>query len=199
MVDDAAVEVDVEVQQVAAALEEVAPVGLGVEADDVVGEQPVEELLADLVRQHAPGIRLGPRDVDEVMQEHVGPNASQQGRQRVQVVVVDHHHGLGTPVDLLEHRVRQVLVDDVVAVLERLYLIAPHVRGVGEIPEVVLDEPQHRVREHVVAAMPLDLARSRDRLTEGLRREGFAVLESQGTYFVDLPDISSSARERTSR
>ena len=39
------------------------------------------------------------------------------------------------------------------------------------------------------AAMPVDLARSRDRLTEGLRREGFAVLESQGTYFlnIDLP------------
>jgi aspartate/methionine/tyrosine aminotransferase len=39
------------------------------------------------------------------------------------------------------------------------------------------------------AAMPDGLARSRDRLTEGLRREGFAVLESQGTYFlnIDLP------------
>ncbi|HVI32201.1 aminotransferase [Phenylobacterium sp.] len=39
------------------------------------------------------------------------------------------------------------------------------------------------------ADMPRDLARARDRLTEGLRREGFAVLPSQGTYFlnVDLP------------
>lgn len=39
------------------------------------------------------------------------------------------------------------------------------------------------------ADMPRDLERSRDRLTEGLRREGFAVLPSQGTYFlnVDLP------------
>jgi len=37
--------------------------------------------------------------------------------------------------------------------------------------------------------MPVDLARSRDRLTDGLRREGFAVLESQATYFlnIDLP------------
>ncbi|MGA0604153.1 aminotransferase [Caulobacter sp. KR2-114] len=37
--------------------------------------------------------------------------------------------------------------------------------------------------------MPRDLAASRDRLTEGLRREGFAVLPSAGTYFltVDLP------------
>ena len=37
--------------------------------------------------------------------------------------------------------------------------------------------------------MPRDLARSRDRLSDGLAREGFQVLPSQGTYFlnVDLP------------
>lgn len=37
--------------------------------------------------------------------------------------------------------------------------------------------------------MPRDLERSRDRLTEGLRAEGFVVLSSQGTYFlnIDLP------------
>lgn len=39
------------------------------------------------------------------------------------------------------------------------------------------------------ARMPLDLARSRDRLSAGLTAEGFKVLESQGTYFlnIDLP------------
>ncbi len=41
------------------------------------------------------------------------------------------------------------------------------------------------------AAMPRDLARSRDRMTEGLRREGFAVLESQGTYFLNV-DLAGS-------
>ena len=37
--------------------------------------------------------------------------------------------------------------------------------------------------------MPRGLEASRDRLAEGLRREGFAVLASQGTYFlnIDLP------------
>jgi aspartate/methionine/tyrosine aminotransferase len=37
--------------------------------------------------------------------------------------------------------------------------------------------------------MPRGLEASRDRLTEGLRREGFSVLSSQGTYFlnIDLP------------
>jgi aspartate/methionine/tyrosine aminotransferase len=41
------------------------------------------------------------------------------------------------------------------------------------------------------ATMPRDLARSRDRMTEGLRREGFAVLESQGTYFLNI-DLAGS-------
>jgi aspartate/methionine/tyrosine aminotransferase len=38
-------------------------------------------------------------------------------------------------------------------------------------------------------AMPQSLAASRDRLSEGLTREGFVVLPSQGTYFlnIDLP------------
>ena len=39
--------------------------------------------------------------------------------------------------------------------------------------------------------MPRDLERSRDRLTEGLRREGFAVLASQGTYFLNI-DLTAS-------
>jgi aspartate/methionine/tyrosine aminotransferase len=41
------------------------------------------------------------------------------------------------------------------------------------------------------ASMPLDLARSRDRLTDGLRREGFSVLDSQGTYFLNV-DLAGS-------
>jgi N-succinyldiaminopimelate aminotransferase len=43
--------------------------------------------------------------------------------------------------------------------------------------------------------MPRDLARSRDRLTEGLRREGFAVLESQGTYFLNVDLLASGIAE----
>jgi N-succinyldiaminopimelate aminotransferase len=48
------------------------------------------------------------------------------------------------------------------------------------------------------AQMPRGLERSRDRLTEGLRREGFAVLPSQGTYFlnVDLPASGVEASDR---
>jgi aspartate/methionine/tyrosine aminotransferase len=39
--------------------------------------------------------------------------------------------------------------------------------------------------------MPRDLERSRDRLAHGLKREGFAVLPSQGTYFLNL-DLTAS-------
>lgn len=39
--------------------------------------------------------------------------------------------------------------------------------------------------------MPRDLERSRDRLSEGLKREGFAVLPTQGTYFLNV-DLAAS-------
>ena len=45
------------------------------------------------------------------------------------------------------------------------------------------------------AAMPLDLAASRDRLTAALRREGFVVLPSQGTYFLTVDLAASSVTE----
>lgn len=39
--------------------------------------------------------------------------------------------------------------------------------------------------------MPRDLERSRDRLSEGLKRQGFAVLPTQGTYFLNI-DLAAS-------
>ena len=157
VLDDAAAEVDLEVHQVAAALQEVAPVARRVEADDVVGQQAGEDLVADPLGQDAPGVGLRPRDVDEVVQEGVGPRAADERRQGVEVVVVDHHHRVLGPLDLLDHRQRQVLVDDVVAVLEGLDLVAADVGRVREVPQVVLDEPQHRVREDVVEPVVGDL------------------------------------------
>ncbi len=40
-------------------------------------------------------------------------------------------------------------------------------------------------------AMPLDLQRSRDRLAAGLKAEGFSVLDSAGTYFINV-DLTGS-------
>ena len=44
-------------------------------------------------------------------------------------------------------------------------------------------------------AMPAGLARSRDRLGEGLTREGFKVLPSQGTYFLNVDLAASGVSE----
>jgi len=46
--------------------------------------------------------------------------------------------------------------------------------------------------------MPRGLERSRDRLSEGLKREGFAVLPAQGTYFLNL-DLPASGIDETDR
>lgn len=46
--------------------------------------------------------------------------------------------------------------------------------------------------------MPRALERSRDRLTEGLRREGFAVLPTQGTYFLNV-DLAASGVDMPDR
>jgi len=43
--------------------------------------------------------------------------------------------------------------------------------------------------------MPRDLERSRDRLAAGLKREGFSVLTSQGTYFLNIDLTASGVAE----
>jgi N-succinyldiaminopimelate aminotransferase len=45
------------------------------------------------------------------------------------------------------------------------------------------------------ARMPVELAASRDRLADGLRREGFAVLPSQATYFLNVDLAASGVAE----
>ena len=150
---DAALEVDVQPHEVAAALQEVPAVRARVEADDVVRQHALVDRVADPPREHAPRVGLRPRDVDEVMQEDVGARRAHDGGQRVEVVVVDHDDRVLDALDLLEHRTSEVLVDDLVAVLERVDLVLADVRSVGQVPEVVLDEPQHRVRDDVVEAV----------------------------------------------
>ena len=123
------------------------------EADDVVRQQALVDLLADRVREHPPGVRLGPRDVDEVVEEDVRARLADHPGQRVEVVVVDHHDGLFLALDLVDHGLGQVPVDGLVAVVEGLHLVPADVRRVAQVPEVVLDEPEHRVGDDVVEAV----------------------------------------------
>ena len=158
------------------------------EADDVVGEQPVVDLVADLRRQHAPGVRLGPRDVHEVVQERVRPRAPHHPGQRVELVVVDHHDRLVEPLDLVQHRLGEILVDDVVAELERLDLVAADVGRVALVPQVVLDEPEHRVGEDVVEAV-VGLGVGRDEADAELAAVGRLDLERLAAVL--LGDLTS--------
>jgi len=66
---------------------------------------------------------------------------------------VDHHDRIADAVDLLDHGRREVLVDDLVALLEVLDVLVADVGRVGQIPQVVLDEPQQRVGDVVVEAV----------------------------------------------
>ena len=87
------------------------------------------------------------------MEEGVRPGVPHQGRARVQVVVVEHHERVGLVLDRGEHRPGDVRVHGLVAVVPRVGLLAADVRRVGEVPEVVLDEPEDRVCDDVVEAV----------------------------------------------
>ena len=153
MVDDAPLVVDVGLQQFVAATDEVDAVGVGVEADDVVGEHAAENRLADPARQDAPAIGLGPGDVDEVMQKGVRAGLADHPRGGVEVVVVQHHQRPLAPLDLAQHGSGDVAVDGLVAEVPGVELLLADVGRVGEVPEVVLDEPEDRVGDHVVEAL----------------------------------------------
>ena len=149
----AAVVVDVDLEQFVAAAQEVDAVGVGVEADDVVGEHAAEDRLADPTRQDPPAVGLRPGDVDEVVQEGVGPLGADHPRGGVEVVVVEHHQRPLATLDLAEDGLGDVAVDGLVAVVPGVQLLLADVGSVGEVPEVVLDEPEDRVGDHVVEAV----------------------------------------------
>ena len=91
--------------------------------------------------------------MDEVLEEGVGARVADDRRGGVEVVVVEHHERLGLLRDQAEHGVGDVAVDDRVAVGPGVGLLLADVRRVREVPEVVLDEPEDRVRDDVVEAV----------------------------------------------
>ena len=123
------------------------------EADDVVGEHARVDLLPPSVGEDPPRVRLRPGDVNEVVEEGVGTRLPDQAWTGVEVVVVEHHHRALLVLDRPDHRGGHVVVDHLVALLPGVHLGLPDVRRVGEVPEVVLDEPEDRVGDHVVEAV----------------------------------------------
>ena len=82
-----------------------------------------------------------------------GRSLADHPRGGVEVVVVQHHQRPLLALDLRQHRLGDVAVDRLVAVVPGVELLLADVRRVGEVPEVVLDEPEDRVGDHVVEAV----------------------------------------------
>ena len=66
---------------------------------------------------------------------------------------MEHHQRPLALGDLAEHGVGDVAVDRLVAEVPGVELLLADVGRVGEVPEVVLDEPEDRVGDHVVEAV----------------------------------------------
>ena len=100
--------------------------------------------------QHMPVVGLRPRDVDEVREQRVRRALAHELRREVEVVVVEEDRRLGLGLELLEHGLGEGLVDLRVAAVPGVLQRDVDRRLVRELPEVVLEEPEHRVRDDVV-------------------------------------------------
>ena len=151
VVDGALAEVDAEAQVLLAGEQEVADVTARLEADDVVAQQTVDDLVADRLGQDLPVLGGWPGDVDEVLEPHLGHALAHHPRHQVELIVLDQ--------DERRAVARLRLPDDAVGEhpVDRHVAVPPGVAGGGvhhglprEVPEVMLDEPEQRVADHVV-------------------------------------------------
>ena len=134
-------EVRVRTDEVARGAQEVHAPAVCVEADHVVREQAVVDRLPHRPRQDVPVVRLRPRDVDEVGEQRVGdPLADETGRE-VQVVVVEEDRRVRVELQLLDDRIGEAVVHAGVAFVPCVLQRDVDRRRVGELPEVVLEEP----------------------------------------------------------
>ena len=177
-------EVALRLDDVLAGAEKVATPALGVETDHVVGEQAVMERDANRGRQDPPVVRLRPGDVHEVRERRLRTARADEARRQVEVVVVKADSRIRLRFELRDDRVGEVGVDGDVALLPRKMQSPVEIGRVREVPQVVLEKPERRVRDDVVEPVVRGLivsdepqairrpvvSRLRDRLAAGLRR-----------------------------
>ena len=136
--------------------QEVAHVETCLESDDVAAEQTLDDRVTHLTRKHLPILRRRPGDVDEVLDDRAAELFADELRHQVHLVVVHHDQGpAGQASGHLHHLARNLLVDLDVSVLPGAVDAPVDHRLVREVPEVVLDEPQHRVRDDRVVLLVL--------------------------------------------
>ena len=142
--------------------EEVQPPLVRVEPDYVVRQHALVDRAPDPVREHVPVVRLRPGNVDEVREQRIRCLLPHHARREVEVVVVEEDRRLGLGLELLEDRFREALVHARVALVPGVLKRDVDRRRVGQLPEVVLQEPQHRVRDDVVEPVVGDLVVSHE-------------------------------------
>ncbi len=105
---------------------------------------------AHRLRKDTPVVRLGPRYVDEVGDRLIRGAIADESRGQVVVIVVEEDRGPGLALEFGDDHLRDAPVDSRVALCPGVVDPCVDVRCVREPPEVVLDEPQDRVGNHVV-------------------------------------------------
>src|SRR3954452_9091075 len=148
--DPAGAEVALRAEHVLAATQEVPAPALGVEAHEVVGEHALVHRAADVLGKDSPVVGLRPRDVHEVTHRRVRRALPYETGRHIEVVVVEEDIRFGVARELLDDRVRKPVVDGQVPLRPREMEPVVDVWGLDEAPEVVLREPEDRVRDDVV-------------------------------------------------
>ena len=121
------------------------------EAHDVGTQQPPQQLFPDRLGEDSELVRSGEGDVGEMGDRCVGPAAPKDRRHQRQVVVLDQEDGRRT-------RRRPLFVEGSGELLVHRAIGRPiqsqSFKGgaTGEVPQVVVEEPQHTVGDPVVEA-----------------------------------------------
>ena len=136
------------IEQGATAVDEGGAPVLGVEAGAVAREQPFVDRVGDVAREHRPRVRTYPGDVREVRDACLGPRCANEGRHEVEVVVLDEDRRVRRTVELLDDGRRERPVGLDIPLAPGRGEVGP--RMLLQLPQTVLDEPQHGVRDHAV-------------------------------------------------
>ncbi len=172
--------------------QEVGGVAVGLETQDVVGQQPLADRAAQCLGQHLPGLDGRPRDVVEMQQQGIWACLPDGRRSEIQVIVLEQHDG---PRPRPRSRCRgpaQLLVDHAVAVLPGVDQALVHPWLIGQLVQLVLKEPEEGVGDDVVVSpvgIVADLHEAQRKVLPGQFRgddlaQGSAVVSLSGQ---DLP------------
>jgi hypothetical protein len=147
VLDEAEVPVDLCTDPFGAIEETVNPCG-DVEAEEVCTEHPFDDGLWDRSRQMIEPLVAAERGVGEVEDHLIGPHLPQVAGGRVQMVVLEQHERIR--LRHLVDRPREALVHGFVGIVPRVELGLAEALDPQLVPQAVVREPQHPVRDLVV-------------------------------------------------